>query len=268
MADVLFETSGGRNMGISSGGDPMALRLVVFCHPAPGAAGFDPDPEVTRGWGVRLLSWDRPGYGASDPLSQNEPNTIAARADDIAEFVTQSERSARSSSGTQYGRIGVVGWQFGGLVALELAARHPHLVDGLALVDTPAPHRALPAPEASPFALDSLQLAPDDQGSGSLGLRHRLDRMLDAAGRQGDIGLRTDESSLKADSVAATVSAVAAPTRLLYGDAGPTSATEDGRWYRELLPQAQVARVADSRGLSVVTQWAKILDHVAPNHGE
>ncbi|WKK72245.1 hypothetical protein Q0F99_04400 [Rathayibacter oskolensis] len=47
MANHRFELRSGRGIGVSAAGDPIADRLVVFCHPTPGAGGFDPDPLVT-----------------------------------------------------------------------------------------------------------------------------------------------------------------------------------------------------------------------------
>ena len=59
-------------------------RLVVFCHCAPGAGVFDPDPVQTQARKVTLLSVDRPGYGRSDPVSAGEWATVGFAADDIA----------------------------------------------------------------------------------------------------------------------------------------------------------------------------------------
>ena len=79
-------------------------RLVVFCHCAPGAGLFDPDPVQTHARKVTLLAVDRPGYGRSDPVAAGEWATVASAADDIATVL----------DALGAGRVGVVGWSAGG----------------------------------------------------------------------------------------------------------------------------------------------------------
>jgi pimeloyl-ACP methyl ester carboxylesterase len=109
-------------------------RIVVFCHSAPGAGIFDPDPVETRSRNVRLLSVDRPGYGGSQPLRAGEWATVASAADDLATVLDS----------LCVDRVGVVGWSAGGRVALALAARRPDLVDRVAVLATPAPDAEVP----------------------------------------------------------------------------------------------------------------------------
>src|SRR5215218_10576019 len=108
--------------------------VVVLCHSAPGAGGFDPDPVVTQARNVRLLSIDRPGYGRSDPVGAGQWATVASAADDLAAVLDSLHVE----------RVGVVGWSAGGRVALALAAQRPDLVDRLVVVATPAPDDEVP----------------------------------------------------------------------------------------------------------------------------
>jgi pimeloyl-ACP methyl ester carboxylesterase len=274
LANHLFELDNGRNVGVSSAGDPIALRLVVFCHPTPGAGGFDPDPVVTSQWGVHLLSVDRPGYGASDPLGDDEPRTFAARADDIAAFIRYSSSVAHQTSGTDFGRIGVVGWQSGGWVALALAARHPEIVDRLAIVDTPMPPDHAPDLRQPPFGLDMLGIDSDDPVLGRPGVENRLNRMLEQAAVHGDSGLQADLASMgtedhpDASLTKASFDGLSAAAKLIYGEGRVQTSPDDGHWYQHLVPKADVVRVQNGGSLSIVTQWEKILAHVAPDHGE
>lgn len=267
MANHLFEVPGGRKIGISAAGDPLALRLVVLCHPTPGAGGFDPDPLVTSRWGVHLLSIDRPGYGASEPLAKSEDSSYEARADDIAAFIAYSESVAQSVSGTDFGRIGVVGWQSGGLTALALAARHPRLVDRLAIIDTPSPANESPVKFSVPFSPDDLGITEDDPVLERPGLRNRLSRMLDEASLEGDVGLGADLDAFKNGMNGAQLSSITATTKLIYGDGGQASLDNDGHWFHNHIPHAASVSVRGGGTLSIATQWERILEHVAPQHG-
>jgi len=262
VANRLLEVAGGRKVGVTGFGDPRSLRLVVFCHPTPGGGGFDPDPIVTAARGVHLLSFDRPGYGASEPLGEGDHPSFDERADEIAAFITDSEQSARSIAHTRFGLIGVVGWQTGGLTALALAARHPDLVDRVAIVDTPAPPYAPPMLGSLPFTLDYLGIDPADPALRRPGLRNRLDRMLDEAGLQGSTGFDTDQASL---SEPAGLKTAQASTKLIYGDDHPLISPADALWFESHLPNANIVRVQNGRSLSIATQWERILEHVAPH---
>jgi pimeloyl-ACP methyl ester carboxylesterase len=58
----------GRRVAVHRLADGDTGRTVVPCHPVPGSAIFDPDPEQTYARGVTLLAVDRPGYGLSDAM--------------------------------------------------------------------------------------------------------------------------------------------------------------------------------------------------------
>ncbi|OOB90234.1 alpha/beta fold hydrolase [Rathayibacter sp. VKM Ac-2630] len=288
MANHRFELRSGRGIGVSAAGDPVADRLVVFCHPTPGAGGFDPDPLETGPWGLHLLILDRPGYGASDPVDPRHAR-VQDRADDLAEYLRRSERTARVIDGAEFGSVGVVGWGSGGAFALSLAARHPDLVDRIALVGTPAPPQAgvlvqrtgawerrevLPGEDAGTLAgtlpegppgLDALGVDPEDPVlAGTRGLRNRLERMLGEGWRQGPLGAATDLAALRDGSWADELDAVTASVLVVTGEHDPVAGTEDGRWYRGRLADARTASVAGTGRLALVREWRRILDHVAP----
>src|SRR3954465_8036792 len=86
VADRLVTMRDGRGLGLTAFGDPAVERVVVLCHPAPGAGGFDPDPAVTSAWGVHVVSVDRPGYGSSTALPDYQRPSVNAWADDLSEY--------------------------------------------------------------------------------------------------------------------------------------------------------------------------------------
>lgn len=126
-------------------------RTVVFCHSAPGAGGFDPDPNATLARGVTLIGVDRPGYGRTEPMPYGSWADVGTVADDVADVLEQM--------GT--GPVGLAGWSAGGRVALAVAARHPELVDRVVVVATPAPDEAVPwLPREQRAAVDALREQP------------------------------------------------------------------------------------------------------------
>lgn len=299
MTDRVVPLRDGRRLGVTGLGDPAVARVVVLCHPAPGAAGFDPDPEVTSSWGVHLLSIDRPGYGSSTALDDAVVPTIGARADDIADYLGRTIQQARESGRTPLDKVGVIGWSAGGRVALALAARHPGLVDRVAVVATPAPDTAVrwipdefeqalvelrrtPLPEAKARLRTMLERQVADgavpvdalasgEADGAIlertGLRGRLERMLRQAYEQGTVGVADDILSYASDDWGFELRHVQASTLLVYGAKDPLVTSAHGRWYRRRLPHARLTVVPRSGHLVVAAAWERILQHVDPQHG-
>lgn len=85
-----------------------------------------------------------------------------------------------------------------------------------------------------------------------LGLRNRLDRMLDEASSQSDAGLGH----------------ITATTKLIYGDRAQSSSDADGHWFRDRIPDSTSVKVQNGGALSIVTQWERILEHVASRDGD
>jgi pimeloyl-ACP methyl ester carboxylesterase len=265
-------------------------RLVVFCHSAPGAGSFDPDPALTRASKATLLSVDRPGYGRSDPVAAGRWATVASAADDIAAVL--------DNVGVE--QVGVVGWSAGGRVALALAARRPDLVDRVAVIATPAPEeevpwidarqreqlerlRALACAEAhaelassltalvpsDPFSDDALWLlaaegTSDKAALRSPAVRSRLGEMLGAAFAQGAVGLAADIAGYCLQPWGFEPEAVEAQTLLLYGSRDAVAGPAHARWWQERLPNARLEIAHDAGHLVLLPRWSRVLSHVAP----
>jgi len=265
-------------------------RLVVFCHSAPGAGNFDPDPVLTRERAVTLLSVDRPGYGRSSAPPAGRWATVAAAADDLATVLESIHVE----------RAGVVGWSAGGRIALALAARRPDLVDRVVVVATPAPDEEVPwiAPEeraalrrlaglppevahaelakrlaslvpADPFSDDALWLlaaegTSDKAALRSPGVRNRLGEMLRAAFAQGASGLAADIAGYCLQPWDFDPDAVEAETLLLYGSRDPLAGPKHARWWRERLPNARLEQAPDAGHLVLIQMWSRALSFLAP----
>lgn len=114
---------------IESGGRHLSYRitgrgpeLVVFIHGAPGSwdawAGFLKRPPE----GVRYMSVDRPGYGASD-AGRPEPS-----------LERQAALIARAAYDQATGPVLLVGHSLGGPVAARIAMDYPDLCGGIVFV--------------------------------------------------------------------------------------------------------------------------------------
>jgi pimeloyl-ACP methyl ester carboxylesterase len=301
MADQLVPLEDGRRIGVQAFGDPAASRIVLLCHPAPGSAQFDPDPVVTADWAVHLIGVERPGYGSSDPLPDDVAPRIPDRADDLAAYLDHVRVEAESSGHRAPRAVGVVGWSAGGRVALALAARHPDLVDSVAVVATPAPNsavewipkpyaeansrfamlppaearrelRAMLAPQVPTSPEPDLALlgasAADEAALAMPGARHRVQRMLADAYLQGPVGTADDILSYATDDWGFDVGDVRAPVLLVYGGSDDLVPSAHGRWYRKQLPDAELVVEPGAGHLAIIPAWRRVLEHVAPERGE
>jgi pimeloyl-ACP methyl ester carboxylesterase len=74
-------TPDGRTLAVREGGDPAGVPMLVY-HGTPGSSLFyEPHLRDAEEEGIRLFSYDRPGYGGS---TRNEGRNVAACAGDAA----------------------------------------------------------------------------------------------------------------------------------------------------------------------------------------
>jgi pimeloyl-ACP methyl ester carboxylesterase len=288
LAEEHVSVGPGRRVAVHRSGPLDGARVVVLCHPAPGAGLFDPDPAVTRERGVALLSVDRPGYGGSDPLPAGRWASVGSAVDDLEAVLDAFDVS----------QVGVAGWSAGGRVALALAARRPELVDRVVVLATPAPDKevewiprdvraALEAlrglkPEKaqaelearfddvsaagrSDDALEWLAAGPADATALRVpGARERLRSLVEDGFAQGAAGLACDVAGQMLRPWGFEPEDVRAKTLLLYGSLDVVAPPRHGRWWQRRLPRARLETCPGVGHLLALPMWPRVLSHLAP----
>lgn len=109
---------------------------IVLVHGLPGSAyDWAPLTDALAARGFQVFAYDRVGYGRSD-ARPDEDFTIAANARDLLGLLnTQDLHDAT-----------VVGWSYGGPVAIEAAGSDPSRISRLVLIGSGGPPEAAPEP--------------------------------------------------------------------------------------------------------------------------
>ena len=109
---------------LASGGAGDGTQLPLIClHGIGGdASSFMPQLQGLK-TGRRVLSWDMPGYGGSAPLAEMD-------------FASLCDRLCDALDALEIGQVVIAGQSIGGMVAQEMAIRHPGRVAGLVLIAT------------------------------------------------------------------------------------------------------------------------------------
>jgi pimeloyl-ACP methyl ester carboxylesterase len=126
---VIVAAPDGRSLAVYEGGDPNGVPVVAH-HGTPGAGLlYGPHARDAAGRGIRLIGYDRPGYGGSAP---HPGRTIADAAADVAAI----------SDALGLDRICTWGISGGGPHALACAALLPDRVAAAASIAGIAPYDA------------------------------------------------------------------------------------------------------------------------------
>ncbi|MEK6222745.1 MAG: alpha/beta hydrolase [Chloroflexota bacterium] len=119
----------GRHLSIIEAGVPDGIPVLTL-HGTPGSRLIAPSwVEDAHSRGIRLISYDRPGYGGSSP---HPGRSVASVTEDVAALAEQ----------LGIDRLFVWGISGGGPHALACAALLPELVPAVASLASPAPYPA------------------------------------------------------------------------------------------------------------------------------
>jgi len=122
-------TVDGRTLAVQENGDPGGIPVLVHGGSPNSRRIYAPVSADAAARGLRLISYDRPGYGGSTP---SPGRTVASCADDV--------RAICAALGID--RIAMWGISGGGPHVLACAALLPGLVVAAASLASPAPHGA------------------------------------------------------------------------------------------------------------------------------
>jgi pimeloyl-ACP methyl ester carboxylesterase len=124
-----ISTENGRQLSIIEAGQPDGVPVLVHNGTPGSRLLYDSWVEDAQFRGIRLISYDRPGYGGSTPLPGR---IVASVAEDVAAI----------AKGLGLNRLLVWGISGGGPHALACAALLPDLVVASAALASPAPYPA------------------------------------------------------------------------------------------------------------------------------
>jgi 3-oxoadipate enol-lactonase len=104
---------------------------VVMLHGIGGGhLAFAPQVETLASSGYRAVAWDMPGYGRSAPIEPYTFKGLAQSCINLIEGLLAGDEQHRS------GGVILLGHSMGGMVAQEVVARRPELVNRLILCGT------------------------------------------------------------------------------------------------------------------------------------
>ncbi len=285
----------GRTVVVRDAGDPSGAPVVYF-HGTPGSRldiGFGDDMAAARG--VRVISVDRPGYGAA-PFAPYGLRSVARDAAAIAD-------------GLGLGRFAVLGWSGGGPFALAAAALLGERVTRVGVAGGAAPFEQVPgamdrftdddrlalsflpgdpARAAEQFRLgneEMLQLmvsVRDDEQAPWIDwlwgasdpdvvsdplLRRALRSVLHEGLRQGPLGVAWDNVAWTGPWEVDPRDA-RCPVHLWYGDRDEMVPVVNGTWFAENLPDARLVVYPGEGHLVPMRHWPEILTAlVGPQRG-
>lgn len=271
---------GGRRIGYGEFGDPDG-KPVVLCH------GFGdsrltryPDDDVAKRLGVRVITFDRPAIGLTDPM---KALTILDRTDDLLDLV--------GSLNLQ--QFAVLGWSGGAPFALAAAGCMPERVTRVGIAGGFGPFERggfkRLAPREIKRVMTILKVAPwmstvmasesekqlkggngrisGDTGLGSYSDSAMLGGSLGAivqagaeeAFRQGPAGVAADMLLLFRFKWGFNPEDVAKPVELWYGDDDHVTPVEVGRGMASILPDARLRVKPGAGHLLYLRDWEEIL---------
>jgi pimeloyl-ACP methyl ester carboxylesterase len=280
----------GRTVMVRDAGDPEGFPLVYF-HGTPGSRlDVTFGDELSQELGVRVISFDRPGHGRSEPASYT------------LESVARDAAAVADNLGVD--RFATLGWSGGGPFALAAAAVLGERVTRVGLAGANAPFQEMPGamdaftdndraalaflPEqpgraAEQFrigneeTLQGLMSVRDDEGAPWIDwmwgdtdpgvvsdpvLRRVLYFVVHEGLRQGPMGICWDNVAW-VGAWGFGLDDVRRPVQLWYGEQDQMAPPVNGQWLRDHLPDATLTVYTGEGHLVPMRHWPQILQTLA-----
>lgn len=282
----------GRSVMVRDAGNPAGVPVVYF-HGTPGSrldVSFGED--VAKDMGVRVVSFDRPGYGRSDA----GPYSLSRIAADVGVIADR----------LGVGRFAALGWSGGGPFALAAAAVLGQRVTTVGVVAGDGPFQQMTAlrerldendllalsflPEDPARAVEQflaggeellkgMMSARDDEQAymammaamfgdpdadlfADPGLRHCLFASQHEALRQGPMGMGWDNVAF-VGPWDADLADVRCRVHLWYGERDPLAQPASGQWLNDHLADAELVVYSGEGHLVTMRHWPEILRALA-----
>ena len=274
--------SGGRSIGYAEFGDPNGKPVMLFHGFGDSRLTRYPDDALTARLGIRLITFDRPGIGLTDPMKEL---TILDRTDDAVDL----------ANSLGLGDIAVLGWSGGAPYALAAAGcmagkvRRVAIVSGFGPFERPGFKRL--APREIKRVMTILKVAPwmanvmatesqkqlEGNATGAMetsrglggsadagvlnmsGVRANVTSGAEEAFRQGPAGVANDMLLLFRFKWGFNPEDVHTPVDLWYGDSDQMTPPDVGRGLASVLPQPRLRMVPGAGHLLYLRNWEEIL---------
>ncbi|HEX4493709.1 MAG TPA: alpha/beta hydrolase [Acidimicrobiia bacterium] len=249
----------------------------MLLHGSPGSRLFRPPPELVDELGVRVVTYDRPGYGRSDPQPDRR---VADAAGDVRALLDHLDVE----------RAALIGWSGGGPFAVATARHLSERVAHLAIVSAPGPLDEVPtAWEAlGDYQRPTAEMARQDPTRSKRAIGRHMEPYLEnpvlflggrGKGPDGETvrgpanamlveqvneALVQGAEGIAADLVAMwldwgfRLAEVAVPTTVFQG-AHDRHNHDDARCYASNIPDATLVVWPDAGHLGVVSEWRTVL---------
>ena len=171
ITDITVQTADGRTLAVQTGGDPDGRPVLVQNGTPNSRHLYGPHLRDAADRGLRLISYDRPGYGGSSP---HPGHTVADGAADVRAICGELGIS----------RAAIWGISGGGPYTLACAALLPGLVTAAASLASLAPYGASGLDWFAGMGqanVDDIQLYFKDQDAARVQLEEQRAQMLAAA---------------------------------------------------------------------------------------
>ena len=224
----IVEVSDGRKLCVAEGGAPDGKPVVYHMGTPTSRLVFSLHDGAAKVHGVRLISYDRPGYGGSTP---RPGRTVADSADDV--------EAIADALGLE--RVGLWGFSGGPPFGFAAAARMPDRITGVVSLASPAPG-LYTFDESEDFDAERRQMLAETADDWRARLKPEYAAFAEYAVATLRIALANSAEGWREDEQAVggdwgfDVASIRAPVRLRHGRADKAVPVEHGEWLAAHVP--------------------------------